>query len=329
VKLYHGLSFSHELDALEIAFTELYNVVDHFIVVEATRTWANFPKPLFFSPVKNSSTFAPFADKVRHVVVQDLPDEHIPCAAGPGNHCWGGHWIRETAQRNAIWDGVYDANDDDIILVTDVDEIIQERVLRAVKFCEGWPIPLHFHLRLGWFHFNFEAFKTTTNEPQFHNLAVALHKRNFTDRDMAPDHMRRHKTPDNPRPDYNADLHSVPDAGWHMGYFGTIHNIALKMMFAAHQENNTPDILEKLERCRVTGENPFGWKNVGWTIQHVYTSLDALPNLLQTRLRDFEHLLHPDRSKRFSPQDCRVVREKFNCVEGSGRTVEICTNNDD
>ena len=47
-KVYDGFMFFNELDLLEIRLRELYDVVDTFVVVEATVTFSGHPRELVF-----------------------------------------------------------------------------------------------------------------------------------------------------------------------------------------------------------------------------------------------------------------------------------------
>ena len=113
--IFDGFIFYNELDLLEIRLHELAGVVDHFVLVESTKTFTNKPKPLHFADGKDR--FAPFLDKIIHVVVDDMPD---------GND----HWARESHQRNAILRGLVDATDTDHLIMTDVDEIPRASVVK-------------------------------------------------------------------------------------------------------------------------------------------------------------------------------------------------------
>ena len=68
--------FFNELDLLEIRLIELSELVDRFVLVEATRTHTGFQKPLYFAD--NKSRFASFLDRIIHVIVDDLPGEGNP-----------------------------------------------------------------------------------------------------------------------------------------------------------------------------------------------------------------------------------------------------------
>ncbi|SFT34721.1 beta-1,4-mannosyl-glycoprotein beta-1,4-N-acetylglucosaminyltransferase [Pseudovibrio denitrificans] len=119
VKVVDGFTFFNELDTLEIRLGELFDVVDEFILVEATKTFTGAEKPLYFAD--NKSRFAPFLSKIRHVIVEDMPQN--PQSA----------WSREYHQRDGIERGLKDLAVNDLILVSDVDEIPKPDVLLRVK----------------------------------------------------------------------------------------------------------------------------------------------------------------------------------------------------
>ena len=102
---------NNELDMLECRLTELEDVVDHFVLVEATVTHgANQPKPLHFQ--ENQERFAKWSDQIVHVVADGMPSHVDP-------------WSREHAQREWFRTGLLsvDVQPDDIIFQSDVDEI--------------------------------------------------------------------------------------------------------------------------------------------------------------------------------------------------------------
>ncbi len=64
--------FFNELDVLEVRLNELYDVVDKFILVEATKTFTNQDKPLWFE--KNKERFAHFLNKIEHIIIDEYPE---------------------------------------------------------------------------------------------------------------------------------------------------------------------------------------------------------------------------------------------------------------
>ena len=122
-KVIDTFPFNNELDMLECRLTELYDAVDHFVLVEATVDHQDHPKPLHYQ--ENRERFAPWADKIVHVVAGDMPtlaDDNDP-------------WAREHAQREYIGVGLVriGVNDNDVILQSDVDEIPRALQARNVR----------------------------------------------------------------------------------------------------------------------------------------------------------------------------------------------------
>ncbi len=120
-RVFDCFPFFNELDVLEIRLAELDPLVDHFVLVEGTRTFTAKPKPLYYAD--NRKRFERYAHKIIHVVVDDLPLDATS------------HWIREAHQRNAILRGLTGARPDDRIIISDCDEIPKPDMLRhALRF---------------------------------------------------------------------------------------------------------------------------------------------------------------------------------------------------
>ncbi|MGA8654861.1 MAG: hypothetical protein WB586_01835 [Chthoniobacterales bacterium] len=116
-RVYDCFLYNGEIDALEIRLHELAEVVHRFVVVESDTTFRGLRKTQSFDP--SDPRVAPFAAAIRYVVVLDMPPTEEP-------------WQRETWQRNAILRGLPDAGEDDIVLVSDVDEIPRAATVREM-----------------------------------------------------------------------------------------------------------------------------------------------------------------------------------------------------
>ena len=106
-RVFDAFLFCDELDLLECRLIELDSAVYRHVLVEAPVTFQGTPKPLHY--LENQDRFAPWKDKIIHVVA-DL------------NGCRD-HWAREHASRDAVQQGLGELRDDDIFLLSDVDEI--------------------------------------------------------------------------------------------------------------------------------------------------------------------------------------------------------------
>jgi beta-1,4-mannosyl-glycoprotein beta-1,4-N-acetylglucosaminyltransferase len=116
-RIYDCFPFYNELDILEIRLNVLNEVVDYFVLVESTRTFSGKKKELIFD--KNKNRFSEFEHKIRHIVVDD--SEYDPDV---------GIWQREFDQKNAVFRGINDCSDDDFVIVSDVDEIVNPDAIK-------------------------------------------------------------------------------------------------------------------------------------------------------------------------------------------------------
>jgi beta-1,4-mannosyl-glycoprotein beta-1,4-N-acetylglucosaminyltransferase len=123
--IYDCFTFYNELDLLQVRLHELYDVVDRFVLVEASQTFQGNPKPLHYK--ENEQAFARYADKIIHVIVDFPPgDLAARVSTRPGNTIWA----RQHYQRDQIARGLTEASPNDLIIVSDVDEIISAPKLR-------------------------------------------------------------------------------------------------------------------------------------------------------------------------------------------------------
>ena len=115
-KVFDLFPFNGEFRMLEFKLAEMSPWVDHFVIVEAARTFTGLPKPLYFAERRDD--FRNYADKIIHVVVDAGPDERTP------------PWAREFFQRDSAIKGLSGVMaPDDIVLLSDADEIVDPGVL--------------------------------------------------------------------------------------------------------------------------------------------------------------------------------------------------------
>jgi len=122
--LFDCFVFNNEFDILEIRLREMGGLVDRFVLVEANETQTGRKKPFHFE--EHRERFAAWADRIVHVKVT-FP-EKLPPARGKRRR--EGGWEREHYQRDEIARGIGQAAPDDLILISDVDEIVRADRLR-------------------------------------------------------------------------------------------------------------------------------------------------------------------------------------------------------
>ena len=104
--IYDCFSYLDEDLLLELRLNMLNDYVNFFVIVEGNKTWQNNSKEFRF----NIEKFPDFRSKIKYIKVEDLPDGNDP-------------YRRENHQRNCILRGLDDANPEDIIMISDLDEI--------------------------------------------------------------------------------------------------------------------------------------------------------------------------------------------------------------
>ena len=118
MKIFDCFTYFNEEQMLKIRLHELYSCVDSFVIVEASKTFTGNSKPFYLEDI--GEWINPFLDKIIKIKV-DFPKDEMTS------------WEREYFQRNAIMDGLSFAKKNDIILISDVDEIIKSSVIQKLK----------------------------------------------------------------------------------------------------------------------------------------------------------------------------------------------------
>ncbi len=208
--LVDAVPFFNELDLLELRISELAPIVDRFVVVEATLTHKGDPKPLHFQA--NWTRFAEWADKIRYVVVDDMPQGEGLAAVRR----------REMFQRNAILRGVADLGDDTLIMISDCDEIPRATML-PYDIPDGFIVT--YLQKFYYYNFNTLAIDRPWPGTRACRLADA--------RALSP-HIVRNGIG---QPDgYYPNIVAIDNAGWHFSYFGGVDKIREKQTQFLHQE---------------------------------------------------------------------------------------------
>lgn len=123
--------FNNELDLLEARLDELDEAVDRFVIVEGDRTHTGSLKSSIFD--QNRERFGRWADRIHHIVARLDAEISSPRAAR----------ARDDQQRAALGRDLADVTGpDDLIFVSDVDEIPDRDVVRYLVGRRGPPIRL-------------------------------------------------------------------------------------------------------------------------------------------------------------------------------------------
>jgi beta-1,4-mannosyl-glycoprotein beta-1,4-N-acetylglucosaminyltransferase len=147
--IYDCFDFYNELDILEIRLNTLNDLVDYFVISEAPVMFSGLPKPLFFEEHKNEERFKKFEYKIIHQIVTDTPDDYVNLSPNsatdefhrlviervlsvdlfPRNHTPYG---RDAYQKESLLRPLKNCNPDDIIMISDADEIPNPDTLKTI-----------------------------------------------------------------------------------------------------------------------------------------------------------------------------------------------------
>jgi hypothetical protein len=229
-QVYDCFIFFNELDLLELRLREMSGYIDKFVLVEATKTHQGNPKPLYF--LDHRDRFRDFADKIIHVIVEDLPVS-------------GDAMKNERFHRNCILRGLTGCAGHDVIIVSDVDEITRRE---AIDFYKDHHLRDIRKLDQKFFYYYLNYLSDAPWRLAFMAAYGAL-----KDQDLG--RLRNTKV---------SAKKILANAGWHFSYLGGIDSIIKKLEAFCHADLNTARYKDRewLEHCLQTGEDLFGRPNL-------------------------------------------------------------------
>lgn len=226
MKIIDGFIFYNELELLKARLHELYNIVDYFILVEGTLTFTGNKKQLYYN--ENKLLFSKYNDKIIHIIVDDFPITKNP-------------WDREYHQRRSIAKGIakLTLENDDIIIISDVDEIPKFKTISDIKnnitILNDNSI---YSLVMKLFYYTLDW----TVDRKWNHVKALTYKKYSTIND--PETIRMHST-----------YIPIHNSGWHISYYGDTKFIINKLeSFSEQQDNNTNNKnISYLNDCMANG----------------------------------------------------------------------------
>jgi beta-1,4-mannosyl-glycoprotein beta-1,4-N-acetylglucosaminyltransferase len=248
-RVFDCFTFFNELDLLDIRLHEHAPAVHRFVLAEATLTHAGHPKPLYFA--ENRDRFAPFLDRIIHIVVDDVPTEGVTQAD---------NLRREIHHRNALSRGLAAARPDDFMLLSDLDEIVRADAIKSTVERPGLLPTVHcFELRWFYYFLNYE-------KPRRWGLGCGPRMTRIRHGWM-PQELRDTRLPDDDRPllrrmrwmrrrHHRLSTWTVHrDAGWHFSYMGGLDAVIQKLNAYHHIHPEAYKERSYLARCILEGRS--------------------------------------------------------------------------
>lgn len=116
MKIFDCVIYNGEDHLLDVRFNVLENI-DYFVIVESNISFSGIKKEYRF----NLNNFSKFKDKIRYVQIGDEKSNY----KNKSYYSFFKHekWQRELGMRDAILQGLYDCDPNDLIIISDVDEL--------------------------------------------------------------------------------------------------------------------------------------------------------------------------------------------------------------
>lgn len=276
--IYDCFPFFNELDILEIRLNELNDVVDRFVLVESTKTFQNKTKPLYFN--QNKERFKDFKEKINHVIIDQFP-----------KFSWSKFrfykpWDYSNYQKNQIKRGLTDCKPEDIIIVSDLDEIPKPEKIDQFKNIEGIKVFQQLHIN---YYLNCiciegpeEDHLTKNKDLVYWHGSVMVSFKDFSD--FKKIRLLRNEN--------FKGIVQIPEGGWHFSFIGEAEKLIYKLTNWEHsgEKQYNQEYLKDPEQIKEIidkGDDLFG-RNY----KYKYVDIDKIfPVYLLKNKNKFRHLI--------------------------------------
>jgi len=219
MKIIDCFQFYNEIDLLKYRINLLKDVADYVVIVESTHTHVGNEKTLYFDEFKKEFP-AYNNDRIIHVIIDDFPHKAPDIQYAANYH--GQQWVNERFQRNCITRGleqISDLENEDIIVVTDLDEIPDPRTLQKIKNGEI-EVSIN-HIEMTMYYYNLNTICKTNWCYGFLYKYGELLDKSYTLSEIRAN---------------NFNTPNITNGGWHLSYFGDVSFIQNKLKQFGHIE---------------------------------------------------------------------------------------------
>ncbi len=288
MKVFDCFQFFDENMMLDLRLNILNEHVHKFIIVENLFMHSGIKK----KPVFDLKNFSKFKDKIIYILVDELPKglydvSNIKDKNTKGNRIIDNTLMIEHNQRNSIMKGLTESRDDDLIIVSDVDEIpnLNQNNLGNIN-----KKLIHFKQKMFYYKFNLKY----STKPWFGSKACK--KKNL----LLPQWLRDTKERRYPlwrldiffsKMKYNS-IHYVENGGWHFVNLKTPEEIEKKLNnFGHHLEYkesglNITDIKNMIDKGRAIYDYHADMRKSKWSGNEklIKTDSSELPDYIRKNL---------------------------------------------
>ena len=284
--------FFNELDLLEIRLRLLEDIVDRVILVESTRTFSLKKKKLYYN--ENKERFKKYNKKIIHIIVDNTPalfnkffiyktykalwrlKNNKSIFLTPHQIDWD--------QKNNIYKGLKECKGDEILILSDLDEIPNPKIFENLNVNNDKKI---LELDNFCYFLNYKVYDNNDN-----NKIIWLGPSIIKYRNFRSFHSERTEARNSKKNNLKNNLKIMKNAGWHFSYLGGIKKIQYKIRSAAHTELNTKLLNNRDNINRVIKKGLFIDPKIkkNWHISHKPIE-EIFPEFLCNIFYDYPHLI--------------------------------------
>ena len=295
MNIYDCFMYFDEDLLLDLRLNTLNKYVKKFVITEATYTHNGSKKKLNFDINK----FKKFKDKINYIVVDEQPSNILKLVNGESEERKKEKLIlngmaRDYFQREKLQNGLKNANDDDFIIISDLDEIPD---LSSLDFSKIKNKIIIFQQKMFYYKFNllYEDFNWFGSK--------AVRKKKF----LSPQWLRNIKNRNYPKWRLDtlfskkkySNLYLVKDGGWHFTCIRTAEDLEKKLLnFAHHYEFEESglkihDLKKLITEKRVMYDHNVDQRGYKWSGKSILKKIEnrLLPNYISSNLEKFKNWL--------------------------------------
>ncbi|XP_009611993.1 uncharacterized protein [Nicotiana tomentosiformis] len=273
-RVFDAVLFSNEVDMLTIRWKELYPYITQFVLLESNSTFTGLPK---------LHNFAINRDQFKFVETR-LTYGTIGGRARKGEN----PFVEEAYQRVALDQllRIAGIEDDDLLIMSDVDEIPSAHTINLLRWCDDIPPVLHLHFRNYLYSFEFEI--------KHRSWRASVH---------------RYQSGKTRYAHYRQSDYLLADAGWHCSFcFRRISDFIFKMKAYSHNDRvrfshylNPKRIQDVI--CR--GTDLYDMLPEEYTFKDIIGSMGPIPHSYSAVNLPSYLLENPDNYKYLLPENCK------------------------
>lgn len=247
MKIYDCFTYCGESELLEIRLETLFNSVDKFVIIEGNKYFNGENKKKFFK----LENYEKFKNKINYFFIENFPKHN------------GNNWDYEFFQRNQISKGLKGLSANDVVLVSDVDEIPNLKNKTFLKYDSAV-----FLQKMYYYKFNLqykEGLKWNNKWPGTKSCKYKYFKKAQLVREF------RNRNIQWWRIDKKINRYIEEDGGWHFAYLMSPEKIKKKLQKFDHEiihllkdnyDKNSLIDLEKIKKRISNFKDPYNRKHV-------------------------------------------------------------------